>query len=233
MSSCESVTGWLLDLKDGESIASQRIWERYVPQLVQMARDRLDGSPRRVADEEDVVAIAFASFCRGVAEGRFSKLDDRDDLWQVLVVLTERKAIDQIRREHAAKRGSGRVRGESVFDVVQTDDPAPVGLHRVVDAEPTPELAGELAEKLAQLLQLLADDVLQRMAIEKLEGYTNKEISRRLGMSLRSVERQLSLIRRIWRRSKAMTDVNRNEPTAMSLPNERQINTIRMRFGRA
>lgn len=52
------------------------------------------GSPCRVADEEDVVAVAFASFCRGIAANRFAVLDDRDDLWQVLVVLTERKAVE-------------------------------------------------------------------------------------------------------------------------------------------
>ena len=37
---------------------------------------------------EDVVVDAFDSLCRGVQAGRFPNLDDRDDLWQVLMLLT-------------------------------------------------------------------------------------------------------------------------------------------------
>ena len=47
-----------------------------------------------------------------MAAGRFPELDDRQDLWKVLVMLTARKAVDQLRRGHAQKRGGGLVRGE-------------------------------------------------------------------------------------------------------------------------
>ena len=83
----------------GDSYAAQKLWERYLDRLVRLARRKLGGAPRRAADEEDVAIAAFANFYRGVEAGRFSKLDDRDDLWQLLIVLTERNAIDQIRRE--------------------------------------------------------------------------------------------------------------------------------------
>jgi hypothetical protein len=49
-----------------------------------LARAKLGGQPRRVADADDVVVSAFASFCRGAELGRFQRLEDRDDLWQVL-----------------------------------------------------------------------------------------------------------------------------------------------------
>ena len=39
-------------------------------------------SEGRLADEEDVALSAFDSFCRGAEQGRFPRLDDRDDLWQ-------------------------------------------------------------------------------------------------------------------------------------------------------
>ena len=45
------------------------------------------------------------------------RLDDRGDLWQVLVMLTKRKAIGLLRREQAAKRGGGQVRGESALGI--------------------------------------------------------------------------------------------------------------------
>ena len=130
-------------------------------------------------------------------DGRFARLDDRDDLWQVLVMLTERKAIKLIRHERAAKRGAGRLRGESALDG-PPDKSYPNGMGQVAGNEPTPEFAVQVGEQCAALLDILDDDVLRRIAIGKLEGYTNTEIAERQGTSLRSVERQLGMIRRIW-----------------------------------
>src|SRR5208337_1120128 len=65
--------------------------------------------------------------------GQFPQLNDRDDLWQLLVVVTVRKAIDLVRHEGRPTRGSGRV-------LVLSDLAGP-GLEQVLDPEPTPELA--------------------------------------------------------------------------------------------
>src|SRR5262249_34579127 len=94
-----SVTAWLERLKAGEPTAAENLWARYFASLVRLARARLRGSPRAVADEEDAALSAFDSLCQGAARGHFPRLDDRDDLWRVLVVITERKAIDLAGRE--------------------------------------------------------------------------------------------------------------------------------------
>ena len=85
--------------------------------LIRLASRKLGDLPRRVADEEDVVLSAFNDFLRGVEDGRFTRLDDRDDLWQVLVMLTERKAIGLRRHDPGEKRGGGQVRGESAVEM--------------------------------------------------------------------------------------------------------------------
>src|SRR5436309_4156959 len=94
MSSAGSVTTWVGRLRAGDGAAAQRLWERYFRRLVGLARERLRGLRRRAADEEDVALSAFDSFCRGVGQGRFPRLDDRNNLWELLVVITARKAID-------------------------------------------------------------------------------------------------------------------------------------------
>ncbi len=86
-----SVTLWLDQLKAGESAAAGQLWQRYVERLIRLASRKLGDLPKRVADEEDVVLSAFHGFLQGVEDGRFSRLDDRDDLWQVLAMLTERQ----------------------------------------------------------------------------------------------------------------------------------------------
>ena len=82
----------------------QRLWERYFRRLVGLARRKLQDTPRRVADEEDVALSAFASFCRGAEAGCFPQLADRDNLWHLLVTLTERKVYHQVRDERCQKR---------------------------------------------------------------------------------------------------------------------------------
>ena len=88
-----SVTCWIQLLSTGDPAAAQRLWERYFRRLVGLARTKLRGAPRRAADEEDVALSAFVSFFRGAARGRFPRLEDREDLWRLLVVITARKAL--------------------------------------------------------------------------------------------------------------------------------------------
>src|SRR5262249_49366796 len=87
-----SVTDWIDRLKIGDPAAAQQLWQSYFQRLHRIARKKLQGTPRRVADEEDVALSAFDSFCRGAEQGRFPQLTDRDDLWRLLVTITARKA---------------------------------------------------------------------------------------------------------------------------------------------
>ena len=103
MSSSGSVTAWIDHLRDGDRAAAQPLWEGYFQRLVRLARKKLRGAPRGMADEEDVALSAFDSFCRGAEQGRFPQLFDRDDLWRLLFVITERKAIDLVNHEKAQK----------------------------------------------------------------------------------------------------------------------------------
>src|SRR5215467_3506162 len=94
-------------LKRGDRDAAQVLWGRYFHRLTDLARARLRALPRRATDEEDVALSAFDSVCRRAEEGRFPKLDDRDDLWRLLVVITMRKAIGVSQRERRPRRGGG------------------------------------------------------------------------------------------------------------------------------
>jgi DNA-directed RNA polymerase specialized sigma24 family protein len=185
-----SVTRWIWALKQGDQSAAQGLWEAYFRRLVGLARNRLRDTPRQIADEEDVALSAFDSFCRGVRAGRFPRLDDRNDLWQVMVLITVRKAIDLRHYEGRPSRGSGRVR--SLTELTRD------GLEAIGGDEPTPELAAQLAEEYQRLMERLGDPTLRSVATWKLEGYTDEEIAARLGCVTRTVERKLARIRGIW-----------------------------------
>jgi DNA-directed RNA polymerase specialized sigma24 family protein len=197
MSSGGSVTQWISQLKAGDRGAAQPLWEAYFRLLVERARHKLAGTPRRAADEEDVALSGFDSFCRGAARGRFPQLNDRHDLWQLLVVITDRKAIDLVHHERRARRGGGKVAGE---EARPERDSAAGGspLAQVRSQEPTPEFAAQVAEEFQRLLDLLDDSELRSIALWKMEGYTIDEIAARLGCVPRTVDRRLQLIRSIW-----------------------------------
>jgi DNA-directed RNA polymerase specialized sigma24 family protein len=202
MSPDQSVTHWLSLLQgEGDAAAAQRLWERYFHRLVGLARVKLQGQPRRAADEEDVALSAFASFCAAAEAGRFPRLADRHDLWRLLVTLTERKAYNLARDERRQKRGGGAVLGEA--GLLRPDDSSPAGLDQFGGREPTPEFAAEVAEECRLLLGRLGDAQLQAIAVWKMEGDTVPEIAARLGCALSTVERRLRLIRQIWKSEEA------------------------------
>jgi RNA polymerase sigma factor (sigma-70 family) len=199
MPSTGSVTTWVEQLRAGNRDAAQQLWERYFARLVGLARKRLRGLRRRAADEEDVALSAFDSFCRGVEQGRFPRLDDRSNLWELLVVITVRKAIDLRQRETRRKRGGGKVAGESALDGLLGPGDRGAGIEQVLAAGPTPALAAQVADEVRRLLGMLPKEEVRAVALLKLEGYTNAEIADRLGCAEATVERRLRLIRSVWK----------------------------------
>ena len=195
----ESDTHWIGALKAGDPAAAQPLWERYYARLLGLSRTRLRGRAGAVSDEEDVALSAFRALCAGALAGRFPRLQDRDDLWRLLVVITARKASNQLRRERRQKRGGGAVIREA--DLLAADGEKAVGgIDEVIGDEPTPEFALQAAEQYQRLLDLLPDGTLRQIAQWKLEGYTNEEVRERLGCSLRTVANKLELIRQTWLR---------------------------------
>jgi DNA-directed RNA polymerase specialized sigma24 family protein len=195
MSSEGSVTRWLGLLQAGDRTAAGPLWQHYFHLLVARARSALRNKPRRLADEEDVALSAFDSFCRAAEQGRFPNLDDRDDLWRLLVVFTARKVSHLVKKELAQKRGGGKVQPEVDLPLDEEGDGA---LAAVVGQEPTPEFAASVAEECQRLLDKLGDNDLRAIAVWQMEGHTVDEIAAKCGRSSRTVARKLELIRELW-----------------------------------
>jgi DNA-directed RNA polymerase specialized sigma24 family protein len=190
MSSDVSVTRLIGMLKEGDRAAAQQLWETYFQRLVGLARARLQNTTRRQADEEDVALSAFASFCRRAECGGFPRLQDREDLWQLLFVLTVRKAINLVHYQGRLSRGAGRVKSLADLEGLEIES--------AIGHEPSPEFAAEMTDECRRLLERLGDPTLRSVALWKMEGFTNAEIAARLRCVEKSVERKLRAIRQIW-----------------------------------
>lgn len=192
-----SISQYIGGLREGQPEAIQKIWERFYSDLIRLAYRKLRDGPNKVADWDDVVQEAMAQFFAQVQQGRFPDLNDRDDLWQVLVMLVHRRARDQQRRERADKRGGGKVFTESILEC--PNDPDRRGdLDDLAGVTPTPQVAEEIFANLSLALGELPTPDYRRVALLKLQGFDNKKIASQCGCSVATVGRRLANIRKLW-----------------------------------
>jgi RNA polymerase sigma factor (sigma-70 family) len=202
-----SITRWLQGLKARRPEAVEAIWQRYYDRVLAVARRRLRQGPyQAVEDSEDVALSAFNGLADAAAHGRFDRLDDRSDLWQILAAITVKKALQRRRWYNRWKRtgrpaagdkatASGQPRHEHALDKNHA-------LAHAVSKEPAPELAVDLREQIERLLDALPDPTLRQIAEWRMQGATNAEIAGRLGRAVRTVERKIELIRLLWEKTR-------------------------------
>jgi len=193
-----SVTHWLHQLNDGDAAAAEPLWHRYFDRLVRLAGEKLRGTPKRAADEEDVALSAFDSFCRGATRGRYPRLHDRDNLWRLLITITDRKATNLARHEGRKKRDAGRVAADATPPSSGDSSAADRPIDRLISREPTPEFAALFAENVRLRLMQLEKIEHRQIAVLKMDRFTNAEIARKLRCSVPTVERALRIIRKTW-----------------------------------
>lgn len=184
----QSITRLIGLARTGDPAAAERLWRAYFDKLVAVARRRLAPASRRLADEEDVALSAFASFWAGAAADRYPQLTDRTALWPLLVAITAHKCTDLIRHETRQKRGGGAAAESGV-------------LEQLLDREPPPEFAAQVADQLTHLLgrlDALGDPTLRAVAELRMTGRTQAEIADDLGYVRETVSRKLRLIEACW-----------------------------------
>ena len=191
------ISFWIEEVKAGQDDAVTRLWNEYFEKLCRLCRQKFQSYPQRVSDEDDLALMAFDSFCRRAKSGDYPDLRNRDELWNLLVTIAIRKGLNIQRANRAGKRGGGRVRGGSVFRT-EDDWQRDQGFDAIASAEPTPEVVASMTETLEELLEKLPDESLRQVAILKMEGYSNREISEQIQRTERSVEFKLQRIRSLW-----------------------------------
>jgi RNA polymerase sigma factor (sigma-70 family) len=119
----------------------------------------------------------------------------RDALWKLLVTITLRKARNTAKKHTRDRRDIAR---EQTMADRDESGSAQWALEQMDAAGPSPAEAVLLNEALERRLEALADPELRKIALWRLEGYTNREIADQLDCTERSVERRLERIRSKW-----------------------------------
>jgi DNA-directed RNA polymerase specialized sigma24 family protein len=194
-----SVTRLIIDLRSDDprvrEVAARLVWGRYFRELLSLARNHLSARIRCREDEEDVLQSMYKSFCLRQRRGDFD-LANRDQLWDLLVQITLRKARNTATRHLQGKRD---VRREDARAAGRSEEDSRATILDQIDSDgPTPAEAALMNEALERRFQMLMDPDLRRIALWKLEGCTNAEIAAQLRCTVRTVERKLERIRAYW-----------------------------------
>ena len=188
-----SVTGVFARFREGDREAADQLWHQYFPRLIALARHTLSGRRQQAADADDAVQSAFVSFWQRAQRNGFSGPLHRDNLWNLLGVITVRKALKHQERERAQKRGGGRVLNE--VELAGHDENRPLPL-----AEAMSELPAHEFDLFCEELLLMLDDEPRRIALLRLLGHGTAEIAAALDCTERKVQRKINLVRMRWER---------------------------------
>tara|TARA_R110002072_G_scaffold302710_2_gene487593 strand:+ start:86380 stop:86967 length:588 start_codon:yes stop_codon:yes gene_type:complete len=184
MGDSQSITGWFVALQSGDDNAAERLWDRYFRQIAKLARGRMGHDP--TYDEEDLAVSVFDAMVQLARENRYPELGGRDELWALMLVIAQRKMGKRAQYNHRQKRGGSDARQAAV-----EPDQLP-------DVGPAPDFSATVEDECQRLLKKLDDDNLREIALLKLDGLTNQEISQKLDMSERTIKRRSVLIRKRW-----------------------------------
>ena len=188
-----SISTSLRRLKSGDTSAANEIYCRYFEDVVRLIEKRLVN--KRVFDGEDLANEVFEKLIRAIQEDQFSRLHDRNDLWQLLVVFSKRRTVDAIRYLHADVRN--REVGESVFEALNRQDG-----ERTLEqfaGPPTYSDAEQLSQSLKELLEVLEKHTeLHEIAKLRLMGYSHTEIAGKYSVSEKTIQRKLRLAGQLW-----------------------------------
>lgn len=183
MSSRHSITALLSGVKRADRAAVHALFEKCYGRVVAVGVKKLGGTPRRGFDEEDAANSAFREFLSRAAEGSFKKLENREDVWQILTLLVGDKVRDRLQHEGRLKRGGGNP-GAPLEEVAE-----------VVSKLDSPALLAEINDAKKHLLEKLPSDDHRRVIKLLAEGRTHEEIAETLDLSVRTVDRRVEDVR--------------------------------------
>jgi len=174
--------------------AAQLIWNRFFEKLCRFASKKIYTRHRRLLDPEDIAGSAMFAVIDGIKNGRFHSVTNRDELWQMLVMITARKAITRGRHLDRDKRGGALNGGGDAGPNGQKLDQ----LAQYVDKSDDPAKFVEIEMTCRELISALPDDNFREIALMRLAGFSNQEISAKFGCSVRTIDRKLVIVREVW-----------------------------------
>jgi RNA polymerase sigma-70 factor (ECF subfamily) len=180
MNEPETIAELLARCRAGDPEAAQQLFAAYACRLTGVADQHLSRKLAGREDGEDVVQSVFRTFFRRAAAGEF-RIARADQLWNLLVTITLRKARTHARFHTAEQRDVG------------AEEAGDAWLFQRLAGQPGPPEAAELVDLVQALLRGL-DPVYCHILERRMQGEAVAEIAPALNVSRQTVYRALSLL---------------------------------------
>jgi DNA-directed RNA polymerase specialized sigma24 family protein len=186
----------------GESDAVRHLSHRYYNMISELAATMIIGRAKHVVGGDDIANNVLHLFFDGARRGRFLGIQNRDDFWSLLSMMAARKAISEMRKATAKKRGGNRVKTESEFPSLQSSEEEQItfDINQIPDKIALPELQSLMREQHSLLINELGGDAKREVVDLRLRGYKDQEIADKLRVSKRYVEEIMATARNILKR---------------------------------
>ena len=197
------------------------IVRRFYPRLRALAKRRLEREriAESVYEPDEALNSALSKMIFLVLSGRVESIDGVDGFWRLYRKILAWKIMTASDRLDALKRGGPGIRKTSRSSVATERSDEALG--PVADAVPDDldlfksnllpadvmAISSEVTERLIDLLQ----PDLQSVVRMRLEGRTIPQMAAVFGVSPRSVDRMLEMIRRIWASSGLLDGIEAKE----------------------
>ncbi len=184
--------------------ATALLWQHYYQRLKLVVQRRIADLPKLTGEASDLTSEALQGFLCNTVRSTELDMSDMNAMWCLLKTITRRHVNDVLKARLAQKRGGQAtiVSLDVVKQKSETDDalrPA-LSLGTMIPdnslGDPGTEL--QFDELVDSLLERLPTDVAKQIVLMKLENRSNGDIAELLNLSIRTVQRQLQDVKKIW-----------------------------------
>lgn len=188
-----SVSKWVSQVKAGDRSAARFLWVRFYGKLVRAATRRLGRNPDPALGGEDIAQGAFANVCEGLLAGKYPQLENRDDLWRLLMASMVNRVNSHFRSINAQKR------------TVALNQPLEQIDEKSLLMLATPAAQVELQDLIEQLLETLDQDdptgELREIALLYLQEHSASAIAKKMRRRKTNILQKIHLIRLLWEKT--------------------------------
>lgn len=196
---------WLNRAAEGDEEAIEQLWKFFYPRLKAAVRRAIESVPRLVGEESDLTSKALHGFLCKMLRSPDIDLTDVNGVWKLLRVVTMRHINDVAKNRFSQKRGglvSTTSLDQSVFGAQkldETDSDGSVFSEELRDPNASDPSQSVLFDDFVEhLLSQLDDEKTRYIVLLRLGGYNNGEIAELMKISIRTIQRRIEEIGKVW-----------------------------------
>jgi DNA-directed RNA polymerase specialized sigma24 family protein len=180
-------------MRDGDPQAIQKLVERYFRKLSEYADKKLSRRLRLSEDGEDIAILVLHAIAKNSQLGQFPNLQHREDLWLLMILLTQQQVIE--RHREAKEIGASGFAIQNMTDLLEKYN---CSLDDFLENDSGRDRFFEIMDCWNELLKTFDDDRSRDIARLKLQGFSNREIASILSLVPKTVDRKVQHIMQRW-----------------------------------